>query len=108
MVAGYLYGGLDICAGCQTEYARLRLVEKANLAVGVEIIAEKGSMSMSAIYLGEGKLVVIYSTTDVCQVVDASNENYYKSGSYYILDTVIAQLITYDRYAVLRPSVVAN
>lgn len=108
MVAGYLYGGLDICAGWQTEYARVRLVEKANLAVGDVIIAEKGSMSMSAIYLGEGKLVVIYSTTDVCQVVDASNENYYKSGSYYILDTVIAQLITYDRYAVLRPSVVAN
>lgn len=108
MVAGYLYGGLDISAGWQTETARVRLVEKANLAVGDVIIAEKGSMSMSAIYLGEGKLVVIYSTTDVCQVVDASNENYYKSGSYYILDTVIAQLITYDRYAVLRPSVVAN
>ena len=106
MVAGYLYGGLDISAGWQVEKARVRLVEKANLAVGDIIIAEKGGMSMSAIYLGEGRLVVIYSNEDICKVVDASNEEYYKSGSYYILDTVLAQLITYDRYAVLRPTTV--
>ncbi len=108
MVASYLYGGLDVISGWQKDVARVRLVEKANMAVGDVIVAEKGSMSMTAIYLGDGMLAVIYSTTDVCQIVDASNETYYKSGSYYVLDTVLAQLISYDRFAVIRPSTVVK
>lgn len=104
MLAPHLYGGVDIYAGYTSDSKRARLVEKANLAVGDVILAEKNGKSMAAIYLGEGKLVVIYSATDVCQIVDVGNEEYHLSDGYYILDTVLAQLISYDRYAVVRPS----
>jgi len=106
MIAPHLYGGLDIYSGYTKDKLRVRLVEKANLAIGDVILAEYDGKSMSAIYLGDGKLVAIYSETDVCEVVDVGDEEYRLSGSYYILDTVLAQLISYDRYAVLRPSFV--
>ena len=99
MLVPDLYGGLDIKSGFTKDNRRIRLVTEDHLEVGDVILAEYGDESVVFVYTGEGTLVTIDSTGGVCSTVTIT-------GDAFSCENILVTLIAYDRFAVLRPSMV--
>lgn len=94
-----LYGGLEIKNGLVYDNQRTRLVRPENLAVGDVIVAEYDGISDVFVYVGGNALVQINSADGVCRLVTSS-------GNIYASDDIFVTFTAYDRFAVLRPSMV--
>lgn len=99
MLVPTLYGGYDIRSGYKVDNQRSRLVKESNISVGDVIIAECGEVVTVYVYAGNGNLLSV-STADLTVKVMPIGTNEYKN--------VLMSLISYDRYVVLRPSMLAE
>lgn len=99
MLVPTLYGGYDIRLGYRVDNERSRLVKESNVSVGDVIIAESGEVVTVYVYAGEGNLLSV-STADLTVKVMPIGTNEYKN--------VLMSLISYDRYVILRPSMLAD
>ena len=98
MLVPDLYGGVDVKAGYVTDKTRARMITESYLVKGDIILAEYSGKSVVYVYLGESRLLAVYSQDKVSQVVEIAADPY---------RNILVTLISYDRYAVLRPSLVA-
>ncbi len=99
MLVPNMYGGLDIKSGYITDNGRIRMLCLPYLAVGDIIIAEYDGSSVVYVYLGGNVLLSIYSADKTAALVTVTNDAY---------TNILVTLISYDRYAVLRPSMVMS
>ncbi|MCM1042700.1 MAG: NlpC/P60 family protein [Corallococcus sp.] len=95
MLVPDLYGGMDIRSGYTKDNARARIVVEDNLAVGDIIIAEYDGLSSVFVYVGDAMLIRVDSETDYVYKNGIADDPY---------QNTLVTLISYDRYAVLRPS----
>lgn len=97
LVVPNLYGGLDIKNGFITDLQRTRLVTEDDLEIGDVIVAEYDNIYEVFLYAGQGKLLKVSSTNGTCVAVTST-------GAAWSGTNVFATFIAYDRFAVLRPS----
>lgn len=109
MVAPDLYGGQDVTKLYRANKDIIRLITTQNLSIGDIIIAESDNEGEDAIYpdrvvyvyVGDMQLVSCTTNADgKVRLVTMIDNQYNKA---HVLVTIFA----YDRYAVLRPSMVA-
>ena len=100
MLVPTLYGGLTIKSGYKQDTQRARLLTVTSLAVGDIIVAtyNSGSSAICYMYVGNNTLVELNSTDDVCKTVTISTNRY---------TNILTSLVSYQKYAVLRPSMTA-
>ncbi len=96
MLVPHLYGGLDIKKGFLTDNDRARLILEDYLAAGDIIVAEYDDISHVFLYIGNGTLLQA-SSSGVCALVTITGDEYTSSN-------ILVTLLSYDRYAILRPS----
>ncbi len=95
-----LYGGLDIQNGTYLipDSERTRLVTEGNLSVGDVILAEWSGGNRIYIYTGNSTLVLADEAGEIKKLT--IGDNIFGEGA----DNILVSLIAYDRFAVLRPS----
>ena len=108
MVAPNLYGGKKVSALYRNNKDIVRLITTSNLAIGDVIIAESDDYEttipqirrVAFVYVGENKLVSCTTKYNgCCNLVEMSDDIYNK-------DNVLGTIFAYERYAVLRPSMI--
>ena len=114
MIAPNLFGGYSIRTGWTKDYQRTRLVAEANLAVGDVIVADwtdanNNSNSLIYVYVGDNTLISITSISDVIEVKTLTiGDDIWNAASKSESPNYLVSLISYNRFAVLRPSMVVN
>lgn len=115
MIAHTLYGGYDIRTGqkAHEDSERTRLVSEAELAVGDIILAEWSGGSRIYLYIGNSKLLCVEKLAESGSALSVQEvvigDDIYGDGRVDddFADNILVSLIAYDRFAVLRPSMVA-
>lgn len=101
MIVPNLYGGKTISNRYLWDNDRVRMVREEYLATGDLIVADfnGGNKAAAYVYLGGGRLLAWYSGKGgKVQEVSITKDAY---------TNILVTLIAYERYAVLRPSLVA-
>ena len=96
------YGGLGIKSGFTKDNNRIRMLREEYLSVGDIILGAYNSNNntVAYVYLGNGKMLGVYSGSNgkVAVSVTISSDAY---------KNILVTMIAYERYAVIRPSMVA-
>lgn len=110
MIAPNLFGGYSIRTGLMEDYQRTRLVTESNLAVGDIIVADwtdssSNSNSLVYVYVGDSTLISITSIGGVIEVETLTiGDDIWNAASDSDSPNYLVSLISYNRFAVLRPS----
>lgn len=99
LIAPTLYGGMSIRTGMYKipDGERSRLVRESDLAVGDIIIADWSGGKSVYVYGGDSTLVTVSGTKTVTKTI---GDDIYGSDA----DNILVSLPAYDRYVVIRPS----
>lgn len=103
LIAPTLYGGMSIRTGMYKipDGERSRLVRESDLAVGDIIIADWSGGKSVYVYGGDSTLVTVSGTKTTAKTI---GDDIYGSGA----DNILISLLAYDRYVVIRPSMLAS
>ncbi len=101
MLVPGLYGGRAYEPGYKFNNDIVRLVKEEHLAVGDIIVANYNSndSAVAFVYLGNSEFMFIHSSKDYCESVTITASPYESSN-------VLVTLFAYQKYIVLRPSMV--
>ncbi len=101
MLVPGLYGGRAYEPGYKFNNDIVRLVKEEHLAVGDIIVANYNSnnSAVAFVYLGNSEFMFIHSSKDYCEFVTITASPYESSN-------VLVTLFAYQKYIVLRPSMV--
>jgi uncharacterized repeat protein (TIGR01451 family) len=114
IIAPNLFGGYSIRTGLTKDYQRTRLVTESNLAVGDVIVADwtdssSNSNSLVYVYVGDSTLISITSIGGTIEVGELTiGKDIWNAASKSEDPNYLVSLISYNRFAVLRPSMVAT
>ncbi|MBQ7236377.1 MAG: DUF11 domain-containing protein [Clostridia bacterium] len=110
MIAPNLFGGVDIKSGWTTDAQRTRIVTEGDLALGDVIVAEYGDAN-SLVYIYAGNKTLVRITFDgITVAVDTLTigTDIMNPASSSDSPNYLVSLVAYDRFAVIRPSMVAT
>lgn len=110
MIVPNLYGGYDIRYGWlydPSQNDRSRLISKEELEEGDIILADYSNGSVIYIYIGNSTLITVEDgKCKALTIGDNIYRNTLSDGTYEYPDNILISLLAYNRWAILRPSMV--
>ena len=110
MIVPNLYGGYDIRYGWlydSSQNDRARLISKEELEEGDIILADYSKGSALYVYIGNSTLITVEDgKCKKLTIGDNIYRNTLSDGTYEYPDNILISLLAYNRWAILRPSMV--